>query len=139
MTDALQAALARWPGAQSDRPGDSAALNAEILALMRSGRKRASCEARAVFDEGQEALPVVGRVDIVRDRDGAPALATRMLGVLRVPFAERTGEMAAEQGEFTDLAHWRRGYETYLTRSGRFAPDGAMMLERFEGMEDLAG
>lgn len=139
MTVALQAALARWPGAQGYRPGDSAALNAEILALMRSGRKRASCEAWAVFDEGHEALPVVGRVDIVLDWDGAPALATRTLEVLRVPFAEMTGEMAAEQGEFTDLAHWRRGYEAYLTRSGRFAPDVAMMLERFEVVEDLAG
>ena len=138
MTVALQAALARWPGAQSYRPGDSAALNAEILALMRSGRKRASCEAWAVFDEGREALPVVGRVDIVLDWDGAPALAVRTLEVLRVPFAEMTGEMAAEQGEFTDLAHWRRGYEAYLTRSGRFAPDVAMMLERFEVVEDLA-
>ncbi len=138
MTAALQAALARWPGAQSYRPGDSAELNAEILALMRSGRKRASCEAWAVFDEGQEALPVVGRVDIVLDWGGAPALATRTLEVLRVPFAEMTKEMAAEQGEFTDLAHWRRGYEAYLTRSGRFAPDVAMMLERFEVVEDLA-
>ena len=38
-----------------------------------------------MFDEGQEALPVVGCVDIVLDWGGAPALATRTLEVLRVP------------------------------------------------------
>ncbi|MBY6004711.1 ASCH domain-containing protein [Salipiger bermudensis] len=139
MSAVLEAALARWPGAQSYRPGDSAALNAEILGLMRSGKKRASCEAWSVFEEGTEALPEVGRVDLALDWQGRPALALRTTEVLRLRFGEMGEAMVAEQGEFADLADWRRGYEAYLTRAGRFEPEVEMMFERFELVEDLAG
>ncbi|APZ54911.1 ASCH domain-containing protein [Salipiger abyssi] len=137
MTMTLQDARLRWPGCESYRPGDSAALNAEILGLMRTGVKRASCEAWEVFEDGAEALPVAGRVDIALDWQGRPALAMRTLEVLRLPFEEVTEGMALEQGEFRDLAHWRAGYRAYLERAGRYRPGVEMMLERFELVEDL--
>uniref|UniRef100_UPI003515BADA ASCH domain-containing protein n=1 Tax=Salipiger bermudensis TaxID=344736 RepID=UPI003515BADA len=85
------------------------------------------------------ALPEVGRVDLALDWQGRPALALRTTEVLRLRFGEMSEATVAEQGEFADLADWRRGYEAYLTRSGRFARDVEMMFERFELVEDLAG
>ena len=135
----MSGASERWPGAQTYRPGDSAALNAEILGLMRSGRKTASCEAVAYFAETGEALPEVGRIDLALDWDGRPALALRTLELVWLRFHEMTEARVAEQGEFRDLAHWRQGYEAYLTRAGRYSPDAPMLMERFELVEDLAG
>ncbi|MCR8546279.1 ASCH domain-containing protein [Salipiger sp. P9] len=128
----------RWQGAQAYRPGDSAGLNAEILALMRAGVKTASCEAWDYFADTGEAVPEVGRVDIALDWQGRPALALRTLDVSRLRFDEMSEELVAAQGEFRDLAAWRRGYEAYLTRAGRFRPDVEMLLERFELVADLA-
>ena len=135
----MSGASERWPGAQSYWSGDSAALNAEILGLMRSGRKTASCEAVAYFAETGEALPEVGRVDLALDWGGRPALALRTLELVWLRFDEMTEARVAEQGEFRDLAHWRQGYEAYLTRAGRYSPDAPMLMERFELVEDLAG
>jgi hypothetical protein len=41
------------------------------------------------------------------------------------------------QHKFRDLAHWRLGYEAYLTRMGRFSPNVNMMFERFKIVEDF--
>ena len=130
-------ALARHPGAVAFRYGDSAALNAEVLALVRSGRKTVTCDALDAFAARGEPLPVPGRVDIACDWDWRPALAVRTLEVLQVPFEEMTETLVAPQAEFRDLAHWRAGYGAYLRRGGH-APEGATMLvERFELAEDF--
>lgn len=119
-------------------PGDSAALNAEILGLMRSGAKTASCEALAYFEETGEPLPVPGRVDIALDWARRPALATETLALRHLRFDEMTEADVAAQGEFRDLAHWREGYRAYLTRAGRYAPETPMILETFRVVRDFA-
>ncbi len=133
----LEQVLATYPGAFPHPVGDSEALNAEISALMRSGVKTGTCDAWAIYVDGTEDLPVVGRVDIALDWAGRPALATRTLSVERIAFDQMDEKRVALQGEFRDLAHWRLGYEAYLTRSGRFAPNVDMMFERFEIVEDF--
>lgn len=133
----LTLALAKYSGSVSYPVGDSEALNAQILALMRSGVKTGTCDAWSIYGDGTEDLPVVGRVDIALDWAGRPALATRTLSVERIAFDQMDEKRVAQQGEFRDLAHWRLGYEAYLTRSGRFAPNVDMMFERFEIVEDF--
>lgn len=133
----LEQVLAKYSGAFPYPVGDSEALNVEILALMRSGVKTGTCDAWAIYVDGTEDLPVVGRVDITLNWAGLPALATRTLSVERIAFDRMDEARVAQQGEFRDLAHWRLGYEAYLTRSGRFAPDVDMMFERFEIVEDF--
>jgi uncharacterized protein YhfF len=129
-------ASAGWPGAVCYTPGDGPALNARILALMRSGRKTMTCEA---WDRSVAAgLPVAGRVDIALDWQGRPALATRTVSVERIAFDAMDETRVAPQGEFRDLAHWRAGYRAYLTRAGVFAPDLALMVETFRVVADLA-
>lgn len=133
----LERALARYPGSVSFAFGDSAALNAEILALVRAGKKTVSCDALACFLARGETLPEAGRIDIATRWDGSPALAVRTVAVEHVPFDQMTEERVVDQGEFDDLAHWQRGYTAYLTRSGHFAPDVMMLVERFEVVEDF--
>lgn len=131
-----EAVLPRYPGAICYRPGDSAALNARILGLMRSGAKTVTCEAWDLAVA--EGLPVVGRVDIALDWQGEAALATRTLQVERIPFDAMPATHVAAQGEFRDLADWQAGYRAWLTRRGVFAPDVALMVETFAVLEDLA-
>ncbi|MDU8910539.1 ASCH domain-containing protein [Aestuariicoccus sp. MJ-SS9] len=131
-------ALARHPGAVTFSFGDSAALNAEILALVRAGAKTVTCDAQAAFAARGEPLPVAGRVDIALDWAGAPQLALRTEAVEVIAFDAMTGDRIAAQGEFADLAAWRRGYEAYLRRSGHFAPDAPMVVETFAVVEDFA-
>ena len=133
----LDVALNKYAGAIAYPVGDSEALNVEILALMRSGVKTGTCDAWAIYEDGTEDLPIVGRVDVALDWVGAPALATRTLSVERIAFDQMDELRVAQQGEFRDLAHWRLGYEAYLTRTGRFTPNVEMMFERFEIVEDF--
>lgn len=135
----LAEAIAEFPGAQSYRPGDSLVLNAEIIGLIRSGAKTVSCEAWSVFDDDLESLPEVGRVDIVLNWDGTAACATETVAVDKVRFCDVTAEMVPPQGEFKDLEHWRAGYQSYLTRAGRFHQNAPMMVETFRLVRDFGG
>lgn len=131
-------AIARYPGAGSFRFGDSRALNAQILDLVRQGRKTVTCDAVAGFARRSEPLPEPGRTDIALDWDGAPVLAIRTVDVTRMPFSAMTEDLVADQGEFRDLADWRAGYRAYLTRAGLFSPDAEMLVERFTVVEVFA-
>lgn len=128
-------ALAKYPGATPFKYGDSARLNAEILALVVSGAKTVSCDAVAGYAQRGEPQPVPGRVDVALDWDGNAVAAVRTLAVDVVPFDQMTEDRVADQGEFRDLAHWRAGYEAYLTRAGMFDRQVAMVVERFEVVE----
>jgi uncharacterized protein YhfF len=124
-----------YPGAVTYRFGDSAALCEELLALVRSGRKRATCTALAEIAE-DETAPYLGRCDIAVDFDGRPQLVTRTVDLRRVRFRDMTEEMALMEDE--DLARWRDGHERYYRRAGIFAPGMELIRERFEVVGDLA-
>lgn len=128
-------AMAKYPGGVSFRYGDSAKLNAEILELVLTGKKTVTCGAVAGFEQDGEEKPVVGRIDIALNWEGAAVAAVRTVAVDVIAFDQMTEALVAPQGEFRDLAHWRAGYEAYLTRAGLFAPDVAMLVERFEVVE----
>ena len=134
----LEEALARYPGAVAYRPGDSSELNAEILGLMRSGRKTATCAALAEFSE-TDPVPEVGRTDIALDWQGRPAHATRTLAVERLRYTDMDASRVPPQGEFADLNDWRRGYAAYFGRVWGFDPALEMIYERFEVVEDFGG
>ncbi len=70
--------------------GDSPRLCAELLALVRSGRKTATCEALRVFEAEPEAMPQVGRRDIALNWDGTPALEIETTEVTLCRFDEVT-------------------------------------------------
>lgn len=127
---------ARYPGAETYRFGDGPALSDSLLALVRSGKKRATCSSVAELMAG-EVPPVVGRCDIVLDFDDLPQLVTRTLELVRLRFCDMTEEMARMEGEDETLAGWRDGHERYYRRLGVFDPEMWLTWERFEVVEDL--
>ncbi|MEL7165713.1 MAG: ASCH domain-containing protein [Pseudomonadota bacterium] len=133
----LEDALARYPSAATFRFGDNERLMAEILRLVRTGKKTVTCDAVAAFSQRGDALPQVGRVDIALDWHGQPACAIRTVDVQQMPFDDVSENLVRDHGEFPDVAAWRKGYETELRRAGLFSPDVMMLVERFELIENF--
>jgi len=127
-----------YPGAGTFKFGDSAALSARLIALVRSGEKRATCGALSEFEAEPEAMPVVGRTDIAANWDGTPALVVKTVKVEKIRFCDVTEEMALAEGEDDDLAGWRAGHEAYFARNGGFDPKMMLVFEHFDLIEDVA-
>ena len=116
--------------------GDSRELCDQLLALVRAGRKTASCGALRDFDAGEE-MPVVGRRDLALDWDGKPALLIETVEVRAQPFCDVTEDFALAEGEGS-FADWKRGHIAFFTRNGGFDPQMMLVCERFTLIEDYA-
>jgi uncharacterized protein YhfF len=136
--DAIAALRGRYPGAATFTFGDSRALCDELLALVRSGAKRATCGALRDFADGAEPMPVVGRRDIALDWDGAPALVIETVEVTIRRFRDVGAEFALAEGEDKTLEGWQAGHRAYFERNGGWSPDMQLVCERFRLIEDLA-
>ena len=121
------------------RFGDSEALCNELLALVRSGRKTATCEALRAFEAGVEDMPVVGRQDVALNWDGTPALLLETVEVIERRFCDVDEDFALAEGENEDLAGWRRDHQAYFERTCGFDPEMIVVCERFRLVRDLAG
>lgn len=100
-----------------DGYGDSAELSEELLALIRSGRKRAGTGLLWAYEHEGQPLPAVGDIEIVVDHRDAPALVTRVTRVQVLPYGEVSAEYAAIEGEGDgSLAEWRRSHWAFFGR-----------------------
>lgn len=117
--------------------GDSPALADELLALVLSGRKTATCGALRDYG-GAEPVPVVGRRDVVLDGQGRRAAVIETVEVNRRRFDEVDAEFARDEGE-GDLSYefWREAHEAYFERNGGFSPDMILVCERFRLVDVL--
>ncbi|WP_417670232.1 ASCH domain-containing protein [Roseibium sp.] len=139
MTQTLDTLTAKYPGADSFAFGDSAELSAELIALVRSGKKTGTCGALRDISEGGEAMPVTGRKAIALDWDGEPALVIETLSVTISRFCDVDAEFALSEGENDDLAGWQRDHQAFFERNGGFSTEMELVCERFRLVEDLAG
>jgi uncharacterized protein YhfF len=130
---------ARYPGAETFTFGDSRALSDELLALVRAGKKTATCEALRVYQSGAEAFPEIGRRDIALDWDGKPALVIETTAIEVLRFCEVPEDFALAEGEDDSLEGWRAGHRAYFERSGGFDPEMEVVCERFRVIEELGG
>ena len=133
----LEEAIARYPGAEIFMFGDGPALSDELLGLVRSGTKTATCADERDFEDGKEALPVVGRRDIALNWDRKPALVIESVSVERMRFCDVPEDFAVAEGEGT-YEDWRNGHEVYFARNGGFDPQMMLVCERFRMIEDFA-
>jgi len=117
--------------------GDSPALADELLALVLTGKKTATCGALRDFG-GEEPVPQVGRRDIVLDGQGRPAAIIETVSIEMKRFDEVDADFAAKEGE-GDLSYeyWRSAHEAYFVRNGGFSPDMILVCERFRLVETL--
>ncbi len=137
-TQTLQEIVDANPDCETFRFGDSESLCEHILWLVRAGSKTATCEAMRVYTKDGDALPLVGRRDIALNWDGTPALMLETVEVSTRRFNKMDEEFVAAQGEFRDLAHWKKAYKAYFSRSGGYKDDMEIMCERFRVVEDYA-
>ncbi|WP_422378503.1 ASCH domain-containing protein [Roseibium sp.] len=127
----------KYPGAETFKFGDGPELSDQLIALVRSGRKTATCGALRDFQEGGEAMPVVGRRDIALNWDGSPALVIETLEVTITRYCDVTEVFALAEGENEDLAGWQRDHQAFFERNGGFDPEMELVCERFRVIEDL--
>lgn len=127
----------RYPDARTFAFGDTPELITALTALVRSGKKRATCSAVVEIEAGKIAPPQVGRTDIALGADGAPALVIRTLELRDTTWATISEEMALAEGEDDTLQDWREGHRRYYTRRGVFSEDMPLIWERFEVVEDF--
>ena len=126
----------RISGLVSFTYGDSEELCNELLRLVRSGRKTATCEALRNFGPDGEAMPVVGRRDVALNWDGSPALLIETLEVTQRRFCDVDKRFALAEGENDDLEGWRRDHQEYFERNGGFDPKMMLVCERFRLVHD---
>ena len=127
----------KYPGAETFRFGDGPDLCDRLTALVREGRKTATCDALRNFETGGEAMPVTGRRDIALNWDGSPALVIETTDVTIRRFCDVGEDFALAEGENDDLAGWQRDHQTYFERNGGFDPEMDLVCERFRVVEDL--
>jgi uncharacterized protein YhfF len=112
--------------------GDSEELCNELLGLVRSGHKTATCDALRAFGAEGDAMPVVGRRDIALNWGGTPALILETLDVTQTRFCDVDESFALAEGENDDLEGWRRDHRQYFERSGGFDNEMVLVCERFK-------
>lgn len=127
----------KYPGAETFKFGDSKNLSDQLIALVREGKKTATCGALRDFQNGDEALPAVGRRDIALNWDGTPAFVIETVDVTITRFCDVGEDFALAEGENDDLAGWQRDHQTYFERNGGFAREMELVCERFKLVEDL--
>ena len=112
--------------------GDSPALSEALLALIRSGHKRAGTGLLWAYEADGEPIPVIGEIEIVVDHHNEPAIVTRVTSVQVIPYAEVTAEYAAIEGEGDgSLAYWREAHWAFFSRECRrlgFKPNESMLV-----------
>jgi uncharacterized protein YhfF len=116
--------------------GDSPELADQLLALIVSGKKTATCGALRDYGEGEglEPMPYPGRQDVVLDGQGRPACVIENVSVTIRRFDEVDEDFAVAEGEGS-AADWRRFHEAFFERNGGWAPDMELVCERFKLVE----
>ncbi len=103
-----------------DGYGDSPLLSESLLALIRSGRKRAGTGLLWGYEHDGDHIANPGEIEIIVDHLNRPALVTRVLRSEIVPFNEVTAEYAAIEGEGDgSLEYWRTGHWAFFSRECR--------------------
>mmetsp|Transcript_20073 Transcript_20073/g.62096 ORF Transcript_20073/g.62096 Transcript_20073/m.62096 type:complete len:146 (-) Transcript_20073:90-527(-) len=132
----LEETRAKYPGAEAFKFGDSRELCERLTALVRAGKKTATCEALATYESGGEAMPEVGRRDIATDWDGRPAVVIETVALEIKRFCDVDASFALLEGENDDLEGWRHDHRRYFERSSAgFDSDMRLVCERFKVVE----
>lgn len=113
--------------------GDSPELADELVELVERGAKTATATALADFESVGEPLPQQGDLSIIVDGSGHARVLIRTTEVRIVVFDDVDAEHAEAEGEGNrTLEEWRESHRTYFARTGEFAGDMPVVLERFE-------
>lgn len=121
-----------WRNLETFSFGDGPDLANELLELVLSGAKRATCWA-----ESQGLLSAkVGKMMVVLDGQGVPRAVLKTTELKKRRFEEVDEAFAYDEGEGDrSLQYWREAHINYFSRLGIFAPNMMLWCERFELIE----
>lgn len=117
--------------------GDYEAQCNRLLALVRQGRKTATCAALDDFESSGQDLPVVGLEEVVVNWDGTPALIIETTSVKVVRFCDVDEDFALAEGENEKLHVWQFNHQEYFKRNGGFNPEMMVVCQRFKLVKNL--
>ena len=121
-----------------DQFGDSKELGDELLALVLSGDKRATCELKIWFENHDEELPKPGDHWIITDGSHIPKCIVRTTRVDILPVKNVDAKFALAEGEGDKtLEWWKEAHDAYYERQAKqdgFTYDDSMLCvaEHFE-------
>ena len=118
--------------------GDSPSLANELLALILSGKKTATCGSLEEHERNHYPIAKVGDIFVILDGDQQPAAVIETTDVRICRFDDVDESFARAEGE-GDLSYefWRQGHQDYFSRNGGFSPDMKLICERFRLVEAL--
>jgi uncharacterized protein YhfF len=100
-----------------DGYGDSEELSSELLALIRSGRKRAGTGLLWAYQHDGQHIAETGDIEIVVDHLNVPVMVTRVVSSQMMAFNQITAEYAALEGEGDgSLAYWQKAHWNFFGR-----------------------
>ena len=134
----MSAAAETYAGAPRFAFGDNPALADELLALVISGRKTATCGDWA---ETEKTYGVAKPGDLWVVQNGAKrdACVIETIEVTKRRFRDVDAAFAFDEGEGDrSLEDWRRGHRAYFERNGGWSDDMWLACERFRLVEVLS-
>ena len=100
-----------------DGYGASEELSNELLALIRSGRKRAGTGLLWAYQHDAQRIARTGDIEIVVDHLNVPVMVTRVVRSEVIEYNQVTAEYAALEGEGDgSLAYWRKAHWNFFGR-----------------------
>ena len=113
--------------------GDSPALADELVALVLTGRKTATCTTPS-----DPNLSRPGDRWVVLDGAGRPTCVIETVEITMRRYDEIDGAFAHDEGEDDrSLDAWRRAHRNYFRRQGTFGETMMLVCERFRLVEVL--
>jgi len=131
----LEALRSTYPGALAWHFGDSSELADELVQLVLSGIKTATCCSKNSFQREYERgeAPCAGSYNIILDGTGQPVCVIQTVRLQVIRFCEMTRELASKEGEGDlSLEYWKEGYKRYFEREGTYSEEMELVFEEFE-------
>ncbi|WP_222890413.1 ASCH domain-containing protein [Enterobacter sp. C2] len=129
-----------YPSALVWHLGDSPKLADELVQLVLSGIKTATCCSKNSFQREYERgeAPCAGSYNIILDGTGQPMCVIQTVRLQVIRFCEMTSELASKEGEGDlSLEYWKEGHKRYFEREGTYSEEMELVFEEFELIEIL--
>ncbi|TLG71520.1 ASCH domain-containing protein [Culicoidibacter larvae] len=108
-----------------------------LLQLVLSGKKKATCSSLAYFEAIGEEVPKPGDFSIITDWAGTPFCVIQTKQVALMAFKDMTFDICKREGEDEHLESWQSNHIYFFTEEGKqygyeFSWDMEVVFEDFE-------
>jgi uncharacterized protein YhfF len=121
-----------------DKFGDSPELADNLLALVLTGEKTATCSSVWEWEHENEQIPYAGMKSVILNGNDEPKCVIETISIAIKKYSEVDAQFAYEEGEGDrSLEYWRDAHRRYFTRTlskigKEFTEDMPLVCERFK-------